>query len=134
MGGALVHIGIGLVCALIVHCIHFKLEYSLVIFIGNLFPDVIKFGITGITQGNLNPCTINQSTIPFKFLSGVTKSFNFWFTIGFFVLAITLFLYHYHVLSKKKMEEYSELYGFLLLGIIIHLIIDAFLPENGCLI
>ena len=133
MPGALVHIGTGILCALIVHLIHFKLEYGIVIFIGNLLPDVIKFGITGLVQGNLNPCTVDTDSKVFSFLAEISNSFNFWFTIGFFVVATALFLYHYHFIKKKRMEEYSELYGFLLIGIVLHLIMDVFIFEKGCL-
>jgi hypothetical protein len=134
MAGALVHVFVGIFFAVVVHIVHFKLEFSLAIFIGSLLPDVIKFGITGFSQKNLNPCTVNIRSGPFRFLGGLTGSYNFWFTVGFFVLAMTLFLYHYHVINKKKMEEYDELYGFLLVGIIIHLILDSFVIETGCLI
>jgi len=133
MAGALVHIGVGLLLALIVYLLHFRLEFSLAIFIGSLLPDAIAFGLSGLTQKNLNPCTVNTQTGIFRFLSGWTNSFNFWFTIGFFVLAVALFFYHFHVIKKKKMEEYSELYAFLLIGIIIHLIMDVFIIEAGCM-
>ena len=55
-------------------------------------------------------------------------------TIGFFILGVGLLLYHYHVIKKKKMEEYAELYGFLLIGILVHLILDAFFIEGSWLI
>jgi hypothetical protein len=134
MPGALVHIAAGLITAFIVHRIHFKWEFSYAIFIGNLLPDIIKFGITGLTQGNLHPGTINMRTDIFRFLSETTSSYNFWFTIGFFVVATAALLYHYHVIKKKRMEEYDELYGFLLMGIILHLIMDVFIHESGWLI
>ncbi len=134
MPGAIVHIATGILCGLIVHFIHFKLEYSLSIFIGNLLPDVIKFGFTGVTQKNLNPATIDIHTGIFRFLSEKTSSFNFWFTIGFFIMGSVLLLYHYHVIKKKKMEEYAELYGFLLVGILAHLIMDFLFIETSWLI
>lgn len=133
MPGALLHIAAGIICAVVIHLIHFKWEYSYSIFIGNLLPDAIKFGITGLMQKNLNPCTINTRNGLFHFLSGLTGSFNFWFTAGFFVLAITLLLYHHHIIKKKKMAEYDKLYGFLLIGVVIHLIMDVFIMERGCL-
>ena len=134
MPGALVHIAAGILCSLIVHFIHLKWEYSLSIFIGNIIPDVIKFGITGLSERNLNPALINTRSGVCRFLSETTSSFNLWFTLGFFVLAVTLLLYHYHIIKKKKMEEYSELYGFLLIGIVLHLIMDALFSESSWLI
>ena len=134
MPGALVHIGVGILCAVIVHVMHFKWEYSFSIFIGNLLPDVIKFGILAIIQKNINLEAMDMSTGSARFLSETTSSFNMWFTFGFFLLALGLFLYHYHIIKKKKMEEYAELYGFLLIGIIIHLILDAFFFESSWLL
>lgn len=130
MAGGLVHIGAGMLCAVIVHLIHFKWEYSYAVFIGNLLPDALRQGLTAIKQGTLDVFYVQRDTF-FKFLSTTTHDWNNWLTFGFFILAVVLFLYHYHVIKKKKMEEYSELYGFLLAGIIIHLILDVLVIENG---
>ena len=131
MAGGLAHIGVGLLCAIIVHTIHFKWEYSYSVFIGNLLPDALKFGLTGIKQGTLDLFRVQKSDEVYKFLSATTSDWSNWFSIGFFILATALLLYHYHVIRKKKMEEYSELYGFLLAGILIHLIIDVLIIERG---
>lgn len=130
MAGALVHIGIALICAAIVYFIHFKLEYSLSIFIGNLLPDVIKFGFTALKEFTLNISKIIQDS-SYQLLKEITSSYANWFTLGFFIFGLTMLLYHYHVIKKKKMEEYDELYAFLLIGIIIHLILDVLIIESG---
>lgn len=129
MAGALVHLGIALLAAVIIHFIHFKLEYSLSIFVGNLLPDVIKFGFSALKQGTIAIFNVKPDTF-YTLLNGITSSVANWFTLGFFVLGVTLLLYHYHFIKKKKMEEYDELYVFVLLGIIIHLIIDALIIEH----
>ncbi|MBR9691105.1 hypothetical protein GOV08_05470 [Candidatus Woesearchaeota archaeon] len=130
MAGALVHIGVGVLLALIVHFIHFKFEYSIAIFIGGLLPDVIKFGFTAIKQITLNIFKIQQDSF-YMMLSDVTSSYTVWFTLGFFVFTTTVFLFHYHYIKKKGMEEYDKLYIFLLIGIIVHLILDTLIIETN---
>ncbi len=124
MPGAIPHIAVGLLSAAIVHLKHFRLEFSLAIFIGNLLPDAIRQGISAITQGTINVLNVKQDSL-FGFLSATTNSPANWFTLGFFGLLLITFLYHYHVIKKKKLWEYEELYIFLLSGIITHLIMDA---------
>ena len=131
MPGGLVHIGAGLLCAVVVHLIHFKWEYSFSIFIGNLLPDALKFGLTGIKQGTLDIFHVQKSDEFYKFLSTTTSDWTNWLALGFFILAVAMFFYHYHFIKKKKMEEYSELYGFLLAGILIHLVLDILITEKG---
>lgn len=130
MPGALIHVVVGLLCALVVHLRHFRLEFSNAIFIGNLLPDVIKFGAAMLYSKTLDPMRVDRSFL-YQTLAENTSAATIWFTIGFFLLAMLLFLYHYHIVQKKRLEEYAELYGFLLLGILIHLLLDAFFIEQG---
>ena len=130
MPGAIPHIIAGLLSAAIVHYRHFRLEFSLAVFIGNLLPDVIKFGISAVKQGTSAVFYIEQDGF-YHFLSRLTYNPANWFTAGFFLLLLTTFLYHYHVIKKKKLWEYEELYIFLLIGIIIHLVMDVLFIEKG---
>ena len=131
MAGGLAHIGVGFLCAVIVHLIHFKWEYSYSVFIGNLLPDALKFGLTAIKQQTLDVFHVNKGDIVYATVKGITYDWSNWFSLGFFILATALLLYHYHVIKQKKMEEYSELYGFLLAGILVHLVMDALIVEKG---
>ena len=130
MPGAIPHILIGLLSAAIVHRRHMRLEFSIAVFLGNLLPDVIKFGISAVKQGTLAVFYVKQDGF-YNFLSKLASSTANWFTIGFFTLLLITFLYHYHVIRKKKLWEYEELYVFLLIGIITHLIMDALFIEKG---
>ncbi|HLC66482.1 MAG TPA: hypothetical protein VJK52_02475 [Candidatus Nanoarchaeia archaeon] len=130
MPGALIHVAVGLLCAFIVHLRHFRLEFSNAIFIGNLLPDVIKFGAAMLYSRTLDPMKIDRGYL-YQMLAENTSAYTVWFTIGFFLLAVLIFLYHFHVVQKRKMEEYAELWGFLLLGIIVHLVLDALFVEQG---
>ncbi|MBI3036352.1 hypothetical protein HYY73_01150 [Candidatus Woesearchaeota archaeon] len=130
MPGAIPHIAVGLLSAALIHLKHFRLEFSLAIFIGNLLPDAIRQGISAITQGTIDVLHVRQDGL-FRFLSTTTNSPANWFTLGFFLLLLVTFLYHYHVIKKKKLWEYEELYIFLLIGIVTHLIMDALIIEKG---
>ncbi|MBS1266305.1 MAG: hypothetical protein MAG795_00272 [Candidatus Woesearchaeota archaeon] len=130
MPGVLIHTIAAIICLTVVHLLHYKWEYSLSIFAGNFVPDVIKFGFSAIKQGTLAIFKLKQDFFYNKLASTTSNPAN-WFTLGFFVLGICLLLYHFHYIEKKKMEEYDELYVFFLIGIIIHLILDALIMEAG---
>lgn len=132
MGGVLHHVFAAVLSALIVHMIHFKWEYSASIFFGNIIPDALKFGLTALKQGTLNIFQIDFSDKFYTFWETVTHTqTSNWLVLGLFVFGIATFLFHYHVIRKKTMEEYDLLYVFLLMGIFIHLVIDAFVIEQG---
>ena len=130
MPGAIPHIIAGLISAAVVHKKHMRLEFSIAIFVGNLAPDVIKFGISAIVQGTVKVFSIKQDSM-YSTLNAITYNPGNWFTFGFFLLLLITFLYHYHVIKKKKLWEYEELYIFLLIGIVTHLIMDALIIEKG---
>lgn len=130
MPGAIPHILTGLLSAAIVHKKHMRPEFSLAIFIGNLVPDAITFGISAIVQGTTKIFSVKQDGL-FNTLASTTSSSANWFTLGFFLLLLITFFYHYHVIKKKKLWEYEELYIFLLIGIVTHLIMDALIIEKG---
>ena len=130
MPGAIPHIVAGLLSAAIVHKKHMRLEFSAAIFLGNLLPDAITFGISALVQGTIRIFKIQQDGLFHGLVSTAYNPAN-WFSLGFFILLLGAFLYHYHVIKKKKLWEYEELYVFLLLGILTHLIMDAFIIETS---
>ena len=130
MGGLLTHLAIGGIAAIIVHLLHYKLEFSLSIFVGNLLPDTIKFGLTALKQLTWKIFYVEKDAFYHK-LAVETASYANWFAVGFFVIVSAWLLYHYHVIKKKKMFEYDELYVFLLAGVILHLMTDSLVIENG---
>jgi hypothetical protein len=130
MPGILVHLGTALVCFLIVHFIHFRMEFSLSVFIGNFIPDVVKFGFSGIKQMTFDLLKIKHDDT-YNFLNAITSSPANWFALGMFLFGMTIFLYDFHVIKKKTMREYDELYVFLVVGIVLHIIMDFFFIERG---
>jgi len=129
MGGVITHLIVALLCAILVQLIHFKWEYSLAIFVGNFLPDVIKVGITALKLSTLNLYTITTDQA-YLGLRALTSDIGNWLTWGFFIIGLTLLLYHFHYIKKRTMKEYDELYIFLILGVIVHLIIDMLILEH----
>ncbi|MBU0758418.1 MAG: hypothetical protein KKF44_10195 [Nanoarchaeota archaeon] len=130
MPGILPHLGAAIICMIVVHCIHFKWEFSWSIFVGNFIPDAIKFGFVGLVQGTFSILLIEKDEF-YRSISNITSNPTNWFSLGFFIIGMPLVLYHFHVIKKKKMEEYDELYVFFLIGIIIHLVMDLLFVEKG---
>ena len=83
MPGVLVHVSIGVLSALLVYFVHYKSKYSVAIFIGNLLPDWIKFGISALKQGTLRLSEIKFDSF-YRFLSESTSLYSNWFSAGFF--------------------------------------------------
>ena len=130
MPGAITHIIVAIISAYIVYAFHFKFEYAISTFIGNLIPDAIPIMISAIKHWTFSLTNIvNTSTFYPVYL--VTSNFEHWLTLGFFVFGSCIFLYHYHFIKKKTMKEYAELYVFFLIGILIHLILDALISEKS---
>lgn len=131
MGGAILHIGLGLISGIIVYSLYStNLLYSIGIFVGNLLPDVLKFGLTALKQGTLNIFNIERDAF-FKVLSVLTGSYFNWLVIGFLLLVGLLISYHYHYLKKKEVENYVVAYVLLLIGVYTHIVVDLFVNEKG---
>ncbi len=125
MLGALIHITVGLISALIVHKFHQKLEFSLAIFLGNLLPDVLKILSLAMYHNSLNVALLIQSSYH-PFTHSLVNGFNFTFMFFLFWIVLGWLLYHFHFVRKKKFTEWEELVIFLLVGYVTHLTFDAF--------
>lgn len=130
MGGVLTHTIAALICLAIVHRLHFKWEYSYSVFAGNFLPDVIKFGFSALRQGTLAIFNVEHDTF-YQLLNTLTSSPANWILLGLCIAGITLSLYHHHYIKNKTMKEYDELFLFLFLGVMIHLVIDVNILETS---
>ena len=128
MAGALTHTVIALFCAYLVYHQHYRTEFSLAIFVGNFVPDVIKFGISAIAQGRMNILAIEHDWL-YDLLNTMSSDPVNWFLLGLFLVSLTLLLYHFHIIKEKTMKEYDELYMFLVIGIVVHLVLDVLVIE-----
>ena len=125
MPGALIHITVGLISALIVHKFHQKLEFSLAIFLGNLLPDVLKILSLAMYHNTFNLSFLIQSNYHL-FTHKLVNGFNFTFMFFLFWIVLGWLLYHFHFVRKKKFTEWEEFVIFLLVGYVTHLALDAF--------
>ena len=131
MSGLIPHVIIALISAIVVHIIHFQWRYSLAILFGNLLPDIIKFGLAAARQGTLNIFSINYDSFYWFWDTATHVNYANWFVLGFFVFATAGYMYHFHYIKKKTMEDYDLLYVFLIIGVFIHIIMDVIFVENG---
>lgn len=132
MAGALIHILSGVLLGAAALYRGYGREFALAGFVGALFPDLLKYLILGIYYWNfdffymINTSiwrSINEIT-----LSGLNLSF------GFLFAGIGLLLYETHVVKEKRFWEVEELDYFLLIGIVLHLVIDLFWIESSWLL
>lgn len=136
MGGALTHIGSGLVGALIVYFAFYKTEvkrklvYAFAIFFGAILPDLVDFGILGIKMGSLDPKEIMGHPL-FDTLADFGHTFYNWAIIALIFCAIMLFIYELDKISKKNLITVFVATALLLIGILIHLRIDILVIETS---
>ena len=130
MAGAIPHIVIGLISAIAIHFMHFRYEFSMAVFLGNLLPDAIKFGVSTIVQGTFLFFKIEQDALYWA-MAEVTSSFGYWITMLVFTIALTSVLWDHKYVKKREMKEINEIWGFLVIGIITHLIMDTFILEGN---
>lgn len=130
MPGALVHIGIGLIGAIIVYFIMHELEFSLAIFIGNLLPDVFKIIFLAFYENSINLKLLitNPMHLPAQLVVNGIDFFVFFFA---FFFALGWLLYHFHYIKKKKLIEWSELVLYLAIGYLTHILLDYLAPLVG---
>lgn len=125
MVGVLSHVAIGLLSALLVYLIHKRRDFSLAIFIGNLFPDIIQFGLLAVEQ-------MFSSAKPFyQTILNYVSVPVYWFGSITFLLATVLLFYDVRQVNKKRTRDYADLLLFFLVGVILHLIMDHAILEHG---
>ena len=130
MGGVFTHVVIGLLSAVLAYSVTRKLEFGFAIFIGNLVPDGARQLFIAIHQGTFNLLYWEENPL-YYLVSLITGNPALWVLIGIVVVATTAFLYHHHIIKKKTVREYNELYAFLFIGILTHIIIDVVIIETS---
>ena len=108
----------------------FKIFYSAFIFIGNLIPDLIDFGITGIKILSFNPRVIMRDSW-FSILALFAHSFRNWAVFALIVILIFLILYGLKIVSKRFFYAVVICVVLLVFGVVIHLYLDASIIERS---
>ena len=130
MAGLLTHLAVSTLLFGIVLLVFRKFWYGFAIFIGQLTPDVIKFGVTGLKLGTTSPNAIIKDGLFWK-LEALTSSYNTWVNVGVFILVVSLFLWHLNKLKKEQVKEINWSYLMFAIGVAVHLIIDIFIIEKS---
>ncbi|MFB6216683.1 MAG: hypothetical protein ABEJ72_06920 [Candidatus Aenigmatarchaeota archaeon] len=132
MAGAILHIISAFLVSGLIYGYGYAREFVFAGFIGALFPDIFKYFILGVYYGNLDIMYILRTPI-WKGMKEITL-WEINLTFGLLFAGIALLFYEIHVLNEKNFWEVEKIDYFLVLGILVHLVIDLFWIESGYLI
>jgi len=130
MAGLLTHLGISLALLIIVMIVSRKWMYGFSIAIGQLIPDLLKFGITGIKLWTISPSIIVKDNL-FWTLEAFGSNYHTWLNIGILILSLSLFFWYMKKIKKEQVREINWAYLLFVIGIAVHLIIDIFIIETS---
>ena len=130
MAGLLTHLGISTLLFLIALIIFKKFWYGFAIFIGQIIPDAVKFGMTGIKLGTTSPNIIIKDAL-FWELESLMSNYYTWVGLGIFIVLFSFFLYYFRKMKKQQFKDINWSYLLFVIGVITHLIIDMFVIERS---
>jgi len=130
MAGLLTHLIISFVLFVIGLIIFRKLLYGFSIAIGQLVPDVVKFGVTGIKLKTLSPSLIMKDSLFWK-LESLMSNYYTWVILGIFIVLFSFFLYYSRKMKKQGLKEINWSYFLFVIGVIIHLVVDLVIIEHS---
>jgi predicted membrane protein len=129
MAGLTTHVAVALIGCLIFSLAFKNWKWGIAFFIGQLAPDSIRFGISGLLNNTLNFGKIIQTDMFWKL--AFTHYYYTW-TLAFAVIfGIIFLLYKKKKMNKKQFKQWFIADAMLLLGVIVHLIIDALIIEKS---
>ena len=129
MAGLLTHLLISLGLFLFVYLFFKKWYYGFSAFLGQLMPDIIKFGFVAIKIESLSYAKILR--YPLFYVLEKETGFHLWTILFFFVIAFAFVLYSMKIIDKgtrKKMMLASFIFC---LSALLHLIVDIFIIERS---
>jgi len=126
MAGLVPHVLVGLILAFLVYWKFRHRDFSIAIFTGNLLHDIFGFTYIPFVIGTLDPYKIIESAM---FSNRDSVFLLLWLLIQ--SIFILFFIFFRKLLRKKEYKELEYNIAFLLLGIIIHTIMDIFIIEQG---
>jgi len=126
MENIIVHLCLGVICGIFVYVLTLKLEFSLAIFLGNLLPDFVNLSGTYAYTGFVSFAEAVKTEV---YLAWLQISHNLGGIIGFWLVVLSLvwMLYRFHLIDKKEEKRWQQLVILLLIGAIIHVLVDIFL-------
>jgi len=130
MAGLLTHLGISLLLFLIVIIVFRRFWYGITIFIGQLIPDLVKFGITGIKIGNLSPSVIIKDPL-FWELESLMSNYHTWVSLGIVIVISSFLLYYLKKVKKQQLKNVNWGYILFVISVIVHLVVDLVIIEKS---
>lgn len=130
MAGLLTHLMISSFLFIIIFVIFKKFWYGFAVFLGQLIPDAVKFGITGIKLRTFSPSLIIKDELFWK-LESLMSNYHTWVTLGIFIVLSSLFFYYIRKMKKQHLKDLNWSYLLFVIGVIVHLIIDIFIIEKS---
>ena len=136
MAGLLTHLIFGFLGFLIIWFGFYKSEkrvrliYGWFFVLANILPDLIDFGILSIKMGSLNPSVIMMNPL-FRPLAILGHTFSNWFVLAAAVVIILSMFYVFGKISKKGFVETIVGIILVLVGVAIHLGLDALVIETS---
>ncbi len=132
MSGLLSHLIVSLIGFFVLFLIFKKWRYGIAFLIGQLIPDVLRYGITAAANGTLDFETIiNQ---PLFMALEFTHYIYVWAILYGLFFAIIFLLYNRRIIKLDKYETWFVTEVIFLSSIAFHLIVDLLLVDKGYLI
>ncbi len=128
MGGALTHIGIGIIGFLISRYYFKDSKKGVAFFIGSISPDLVNYGLITLLVGNFSYYGHHRHPL-FNFLSWLGHNPFAWIFLCLILILITYLVYKLKYIDIKKFKYISILIAVFLVAVFIHLIIDITVDE-----
>jgi hypothetical protein len=136
MAGLLTHLSFGLLGFLLIWFGFYrggtklKLIYGGLFVLANIAPDLVNFGILGIVMGSLSPDKIMTHKM-FHTFAILGHTFFNWVIVGFIILVVVALLFCFSRISKKTFYDTAVGVVLILIGVAIHLVLDALIIETS---
>lgn len=129
MPGALIHLAIGIGLGLLTYKLTSKSFLGIAVFFGSLLPDAVKLLLSFLDTFKSSPYTLIK-TSSYSFLGVSTGSIATWITLFFASLGLLYLLYDFHVIKKEALKRYKDVVILVLIGVMVHLILDVLVKET----
>lgn len=129
MPGLLTHLIASVIGFIAIGFLFKSYKYGLVFAIGQLIPDIIRFGVTGVVNKTLDFGEIISK--PLFWTLSFTHYVSFWIAISALIFAVIFGIYKAKKINKKRFKKWIIADGIFLASIIIHLILDALIIEKS---
>jgi hypothetical protein len=134
MAGIATHLIISGVLFIVITVISRKWYYGASAFLGHLMPDIIKFGITGISIGSFSYREILKHQLYYT-LDHYTGSYfaGYFFWIMLIVFSVLMFsmLVAFKSVKKQRAKDIVISITLFSLAAIVHLVIDVYIIERS---